>query len=144
MQTCIRACVSLQSRFRKLCYKIINASSFTNLILLFILLSSISLAAEDPIDPKSYRNQVRARASRTHWTTNVERKKNLTFFYAFHSDPGLCWHCLHNGVHHRDCIKGRCVFKFVIYLSWFGSLRGTRLSNVKLKLMEGIFWILLL
>uniref|UniRef100_A0A3B3Z7P8 Ion transport domain-containing protein n=1 Tax=Periophthalmus magnuspinnatus TaxID=409849 RepID=A0A3B3Z7P8_9GOBI len=30
----------------------------TNLILLFILLSSISLAAEDPIDPKSYRNQV--------------------------------------------------------------------------------------
>ena len=46
------------SRFRKLCYKIINASSFTNLILLFILLSSISLAAEDPIDPKSYRNQV--------------------------------------------------------------------------------------
>lgn len=28
------------------------------MILLFILLSSISLAAEDPIDPKSYRNQV--------------------------------------------------------------------------------------
>lgn len=49
------------SRFRKLCYKIINASSLTNLILLFILLSSISLAAEDPIDPKSYRNQVTVR-----------------------------------------------------------------------------------
>uniref|UniRef100_A0A672YTZ9 Voltage-dependent L-type calcium channel subunit alpha n=1 Tax=Sphaeramia orbicularis TaxID=375764 RepID=A0A672YTZ9_9TELE len=47
-----------QNKFRKLCYKIINASSFTNLILLFILLSSISLAAEDPIDPKSYRNQM--------------------------------------------------------------------------------------
>lgn len=50
--------VARSPRFRKLCYKIINASSFTNLILLFILLSSISLAAEDPIDPKSYRNQV--------------------------------------------------------------------------------------
>lgn len=55
------------SRFRKLCYKIINASSFTNLILLFILLSSISLAAEDPIDPKSYRNQVKIRSSITHF-----------------------------------------------------------------------------
>ncbi|MEQ2297216.1 hypothetical protein AMECASPLE_032539, partial [Ameca splendens] len=51
-----------QNKFRKLCYKIINASSFTNLILLFILLSSISLAAEDPIDPKSYRNQILAYA----------------------------------------------------------------------------------
>uniref|UniRef100_A0AAQ4PV60 Voltage-dependent L-type calcium channel subunit alpha n=1 Tax=Gasterosteus aculeatus aculeatus TaxID=481459 RepID=A0AAQ4PV60_GASAC len=47
-----------QNKIRKLCYKIINASSFTNLILLFILLSSISLAAEDPIDPKSYRNKM--------------------------------------------------------------------------------------
>lgn len=45
-------------RFRKLCFRIINHTKFTNLILLFILLSSISLAAEDPIDPKSFRNKV--------------------------------------------------------------------------------------
>ena len=62
---CLHVCVHVRvcaspyvTRIRKLCYKIINASAFTNLILLFILLSSISLAAEDPIDPKSYRNKV--------------------------------------------------------------------------------------
>uniref|UniRef100_A0AAQ4PY79 Voltage-dependent L-type calcium channel subunit alpha n=1 Tax=Gasterosteus aculeatus aculeatus TaxID=481459 RepID=A0AAQ4PY79_GASAC len=46
-----------QNKFRKLCHRIINATTFTNIILLFILLSSISLAAEDPIDPMSFRNQ---------------------------------------------------------------------------------------
>lgn len=45
-------------RIRKLCHRIINATTFTNIILLFILLSSISLAAEDPIDPMSFRNKV--------------------------------------------------------------------------------------
>ncbi|KAB5536707.1 hypothetical protein PHYPO_G00110550 [Pangasianodon hypophthalmus] len=51
-----------QNKFRKLCHRIINATTFTNIILLFILLSSISLAAEDPIDPLSFRNQVLAYA----------------------------------------------------------------------------------
>uniref|UniRef100_A0A3B3CXY8 Voltage-dependent L-type calcium channel subunit alpha n=1 Tax=Oryzias melastigma TaxID=30732 RepID=A0A3B3CXY8_ORYME len=51
-----------QNKFRKLCHRIINATTFTNIILLFILLSSISLAAEDPIDPVSPRNQVLAYA----------------------------------------------------------------------------------
>lgn len=46
-------------RFRKLCHRIINATTFTNIILLFILLSSVSLAAEDPIDPMSFRNKVK-------------------------------------------------------------------------------------
>lgn len=45
-------------RFRKMCHRAINATPFTNFILLLILLSSISLAAEDPIDPKSFRNKV--------------------------------------------------------------------------------------
>lgn len=49
----------IPSRFRKLCHRIINATTFTNIILLFILLSSISLAAEDPIDPLSFRNKVK-------------------------------------------------------------------------------------
>uniref|UniRef100_A0A6Q2XZM2 Voltage-dependent L-type calcium channel subunit alpha n=1 Tax=Esox lucius TaxID=8010 RepID=A0A6Q2XZM2_ESOLU len=53
---------SSQNKFRKVCHRIINATAFTNIILLFILLSSISLAAEDPIDPMSFRNQVLASA----------------------------------------------------------------------------------
>ncbi|XP_068020802.1 voltage-dependent L-type calcium channel subunit alpha-1S isoform X3 [Melanerpes formicivorus] len=46
------------NKFRMLCHRIINATWFTNFILLFILLSSISLAAEDPIRAESFRNQV--------------------------------------------------------------------------------------
>ncbi|KAG7472530.1 hypothetical protein MATL_G00109830 [Megalops atlanticus] len=51
-----------QNKFRKVCHRIINATTFTNLILFFILLSSISLAAEDPIDPLSFRNKILAYA----------------------------------------------------------------------------------
>ncbi|XP_048467812.1 voltage-dependent L-type calcium channel subunit alpha-1S-like [Rhincodon typus] len=46
------------NKLRKLCHRIVNATTFTNFILLFILLSSISLAAEDPIRADSFRNQV--------------------------------------------------------------------------------------
>uniref|UniRef100_A0A7M4EDY2 Voltage-dependent L-type calcium channel subunit alpha n=1 Tax=Crocodylus porosus TaxID=8502 RepID=A0A7M4EDY2_CROPO len=46
------------NKFRILCHRIVNATWFTNFILLFILLSSISLAAEDPIRAESFRNQV--------------------------------------------------------------------------------------
>lgn len=46
------------NRFRVLCHKIVNHNIFTNLILFFILLSSISLAAEDPVKNDSFRNQV--------------------------------------------------------------------------------------
>ncbi|XP_072419603.1 voltage-dependent L-type calcium channel subunit alpha-1S-like isoform X3 [Chiloscyllium punctatum] len=48
------------NKLRKLCHRIINATTFTNFILLFILLSSISLAAEDPIRAESFRNKVLA------------------------------------------------------------------------------------
>ncbi|XP_053529887.1 calcium channel, voltage-dependent, L type, alpha 1D subunit, a isoform X3 [Ictalurus punctatus] len=43
---------------RVLCHKIINHHLFTNLILVFIMLSSVSLAAEDPIRNHSFRNIV--------------------------------------------------------------------------------------
>lgn len=46
-------------RFRLQCHRIVNDSIFTNLILFFILLSSISLAAEDPVQHTSFRNHVR-------------------------------------------------------------------------------------
>ncbi|RLV95304.1 hypothetical protein DV515_00012920 [Chloebia gouldiae] len=46
------------NKFRVLCHRTVNATWFTNFILLFILLSSISLAAEDPIRAESFRNQI--------------------------------------------------------------------------------------
>ncbi|KAM4699185.1 voltage-dependent L-type calcium channel subunit alpha-1S [Discoglossus pictus] len=46
------------NKIRVLCHRIVNATTFTNFILLFILLSSISLAAEDPIRPDSPRNLI--------------------------------------------------------------------------------------
>uniref|UniRef100_A0AAQ4PXX4 Voltage-dependent L-type calcium channel subunit alpha n=1 Tax=Gasterosteus aculeatus aculeatus TaxID=481459 RepID=A0AAQ4PXX4_GASAC len=46
------------NKFRVLCHKIVNHNIFTNLILFFILLSSISLAAEDPVKNDSYRNRI--------------------------------------------------------------------------------------
>uniref|UniRef100_A0A3Q1G2X1 Voltage-dependent L-type calcium channel subunit alpha n=1 Tax=Acanthochromis polyacanthus TaxID=80966 RepID=A0A3Q1G2X1_9TELE len=77
--------------FRKLCYKIINASSFTNLILLFILLSSISLAAEDPIDPKSYRNQILAYADIVFTTVfTIEIVLKMTVYGAFMHEGSFC------------------------------------------------------
>ncbi|MEQ2203146.1 Voltage-dependent L-type calcium channel subunit alpha-1D, partial [Xenoophorus captivus] len=45
--------------FRVFCHKLINHQIFTNLILVFIMLSSVSLAAEDPIRNFSARNIVR-------------------------------------------------------------------------------------
>lgn len=48
----------LSCRFRLQCHRIVNNNIFTNLILFFILLSSISLAAEDPVRHYSFRNQV--------------------------------------------------------------------------------------
>ncbi|XP_062996842.1 voltage-dependent L-type calcium channel subunit alpha-1S [Elgaria multicarinata webbii] len=46
------------NKIRVLCHRIVNATWFTNFILLFILLSSISLAAEDPIQAESFRNEI--------------------------------------------------------------------------------------
>uniref|UniRef100_A0A7N9AXJ4 Voltage-dependent L-type calcium channel subunit alpha n=1 Tax=Mastacembelus armatus TaxID=205130 RepID=A0A7N9AXJ4_9TELE len=80
-----------QNKFRKLCYKIINATSFTNLILLFILLSSISLAAEDPIDPKSYRNQILAYADIVFTTVfTIEIVLKMTVYGAFMHKGSFC------------------------------------------------------
>uniref|UniRef100_A0A452T2M8 Voltage-dependent L-type calcium channel subunit alpha n=1 Tax=Ursus maritimus TaxID=29073 RepID=A0A452T2M8_URSMA len=46
------------NKIRVLCHRIVNATWFTNFILLFILLSSAALAAEDPIRAESVRNQI--------------------------------------------------------------------------------------
>ncbi|XP_008576555.1 PREDICTED: voltage-dependent L-type calcium channel subunit alpha-1C [Galeopterus variegatus] len=49
---------SPNNRFRLQCHRIVNDTIFTNLILFFILLSSISLAAEDPVQHSSFRNHI--------------------------------------------------------------------------------------
>ncbi|XP_056413583.1 voltage-dependent L-type calcium channel subunit alpha-1S isoform X2 [Hyla sarda] len=46
------------NKIRVLCHRIVNSTTFTNFILLFILLSSISLAAEDPIRTESFSNKI--------------------------------------------------------------------------------------
>ncbi|XP_066235942.1 voltage-dependent L-type calcium channel subunit alpha-1S [Saccopteryx leptura] len=46
------------NKIRVLCHRIVNATWFTNFILLFIMLSSAALAAEDPIRAESMRNQI--------------------------------------------------------------------------------------
>lgn len=51
--------VFLSFRIRVGCHRLINHHIFTNLILVFIMLSSASLAAEDPIRSHSFRNNVR-------------------------------------------------------------------------------------
>uniref|UniRef100_A0A8C5CGB3 Voltage-dependent L-type calcium channel subunit alpha n=1 Tax=Gadus morhua TaxID=8049 RepID=A0A8C5CGB3_GADMO len=80
-----------QNKIRKLCYKIINASAFTNLILLFILLSSISLAAEDPIDPKSYRNKILAYADIVFTSVfTIEIVLKMTVYGAFMHEGSFC------------------------------------------------------
>uniref|UniRef100_A0A8C5J9I6 Voltage-dependent L-type calcium channel subunit alpha n=1 Tax=Junco hyemalis TaxID=40217 RepID=A0A8C5J9I6_JUNHY len=58
---------SPNNRFRVHCHRIVNDNIFTNLILFFILLSSISLAAEDPVRHLSFRNQVCFISSFPHW-----------------------------------------------------------------------------
>ncbi|KAA0714093.1 Voltage-dependent L-type calcium channel subunit alpha-1D [Triplophysa tibetana] len=51
-------CLSKTNPIRVGCHTLIHHHIFTNLILLFIILSSISLAAEDPIRAHSFRNNV--------------------------------------------------------------------------------------
>ncbi|KAM6468747.1 voltage-dependent L-type calcium channel subunit alpha-1F isoform 6-T7 [Liasis olivaceus] len=51
-------CLSKTNLLRVGCHKLIHHHIFTNLILVFIILSSISLAAEDPIRAHSFRNNI--------------------------------------------------------------------------------------
>ena len=54
----LRPCGGFPRRIRVGCHKLINHHIFTNLILVFIMLSSAALAAEDPIRSHSFRNTV--------------------------------------------------------------------------------------
>ncbi|XP_034721817.1 voltage-dependent L-type calcium channel subunit alpha-1F-like, partial [Etheostoma cragini] len=51
-------CLSSTNPIRVACHTLIHHHIFCNLILVFIILSSCSLAAEDPIRAHSFRNNV--------------------------------------------------------------------------------------
>ncbi|XP_055453472.1 voltage-dependent L-type calcium channel subunit alpha-1F isoform X2 [Psammomys obesus] len=51
-------CLSQTNPLRKACHTLIHHHIFTSLILVFIILSSVSLAAEDPIRAHSFRNHI--------------------------------------------------------------------------------------
>ncbi|XP_037677401.1 voltage-dependent L-type calcium channel subunit alpha-1F [Choloepus didactylus] len=51
-------CLRQTNPLRKACHSLIHHHVFTNLILVFIILSSVSLAAEDPIRAHSFRNHI--------------------------------------------------------------------------------------
>lgn len=60
-------CGGFPYRIRVGCHKLINHHIFTNLILVFIMLSSAALAAEDPIRSHSFRNTVSCWARMGGW-----------------------------------------------------------------------------
>ncbi|XP_076859962.1 calcium channel, voltage-dependent, L type, alpha 1S subunit, b [Brachyhypopomus gauderio] len=80
-----------ENKLRKVCHRIINATPFTNFILLLILLSSISLAAEDPIDPNSFRNKILAYADIVFTSFfTIEIVLKMTVYGAFLHTGSFC------------------------------------------------------
>ncbi|XP_078500327.1 voltage-dependent L-type calcium channel subunit alpha-1S isoform X1 [Lissotriton helveticus] len=79
------------NKFRILCHRIINATTFTNIILLFILLSSISLAAEDPIRQDSFRNMLLSKADIVFTAVfTIEIVLKMTTYGAFLHKGSFC------------------------------------------------------
>ncbi|XP_069484744.1 voltage-dependent L-type calcium channel subunit alpha-1C isoform X3 [Ambystoma mexicanum] len=79
------------NRFRLHCHRIVNDNIFTNLILFFILLSSISLAAEDPVQHYSFRNQILGNADYVFTSIfTVEIILKMTAYGAFLHKGSFC------------------------------------------------------
>ncbi|XP_055966549.1 voltage-dependent L-type calcium channel subunit alpha-1S [Sorex fumeus] len=82
------------NKIRVLCHRIINATWFTNFILLFILLSSAALAAEDPIRADSMRNQILGYFDIAFTSVfTVEIVLKMTTFGAFLHKGSFCRNC---------------------------------------------------
>ena len=73
-----------------------NHRAFGYIVLICILLSSISLGAEDPVDADSVRNKVR----RSHWLTTLP-----LLSLSADSEHGRLF--LHRGVHRRNLLEGK-------------------------------------
>uniref|UniRef100_A0A672LUQ6 Voltage-dependent L-type calcium channel subunit alpha n=1 Tax=Sinocyclocheilus grahami TaxID=75366 RepID=A0A672LUQ6_SINGR len=79
------------SRIRVGCHTLIHHHIFTNLILVFIILSSISLAAEDPIRAHSFRNNVLGYADYAFTSIfTVEILLKMTVHGAFLHEGSFC------------------------------------------------------
>ncbi|XP_036299084.2 voltage-dependent L-type calcium channel subunit alpha-1S, partial [Pipistrellus kuhlii] len=79
------------NKFRVFCHRIVNATWFTNFILLFIMLSSAALAAEDPIQAESTRNQILGYFDIAFTTVfTVEIILKMTTFGAFLHKGSFC------------------------------------------------------
>ncbi|XP_072571307.1 voltage-dependent L-type calcium channel subunit alpha-1D-like isoform X2 [Paramormyrops kingsleyae] len=84
-------CLRKHNGFRKGCHKLIHHPIYTNLILLFIILSSISLAAEDPIRAHSFRNTVLGYADYAFTSIfTVEIILKMTVYGAFLHQGSFC------------------------------------------------------
>ncbi|XP_066566462.1 voltage-dependent L-type calcium channel subunit alpha-1D [Amia ocellicauda] len=84
-------CLGKTNPLRVGCHKLINHHIFTNLILVFIILSSISLAAEDPIRAHSSRNIVLGYADYAFTSIfTVEILLKMTVYGAFVHKGSFC------------------------------------------------------
>ncbi|TSW62388.1 Voltage-dependent L-type calcium channel subunit alpha-1D [Bagarius yarrelli] len=84
-------CLSETNPIRLGCHIVINHHIFTNLILVFIILSSISLAAEDPIRAHSFRNTVLGYADYAFTSIfTVEILLKMTVYGAFLHKGSFC------------------------------------------------------
>ncbi|XP_062855013.1 calcium channel, voltage-dependent, L type, alpha 1F subunit [Trichomycterus rosablanca] len=84
-------CLSKSNPIRVGCHIVINHHIFTNLILVFIILSSISLAAEDPIRAHSFRNNVLGYADYAFTSIfTVEILLKMTVYGAFLHKGSFC------------------------------------------------------
>ncbi|XP_053481048.1 calcium channel, voltage-dependent, L type, alpha 1F subunit [Ictalurus furcatus] len=84
-------CLSKTNPIRVGCHIVINHHIFTNLILVFIILSSISLAAEDPIRAHSFRNNVLGYADYAFTSIfTVEILLKMTVYGAFLHKGSFC------------------------------------------------------
>ncbi|XP_048873749.1 voltage-dependent L-type calcium channel subunit alpha-1D-like isoform X2 [Brienomyrus brachyistius] len=83
--------LSSTNPIRVACYRLINHQIFTNLILVFIMLSSVSLAAEDPIRSSSARNIILGYFDYAFTTIfTVEILLKMTAFGAFLHKGAFC------------------------------------------------------
>ncbi|XP_034552493.1 voltage-dependent L-type calcium channel subunit alpha-1D [Notolabrus celidotus] len=108
--------------FRVFCHKLINHQIFTNLILIFIMLSSVSLAAEDPIRNFSARNIILGYADYVFTSMfTFEILVKMTAFGAF----------LHKGAFCRNCFNLLDLLVVGVSLVSFG-IQSSAISVVKI------------
>lgn len=97
----------LSLRFRIFCHQVCNHRAFGYIVLVCILLSSISLGAEDPVDADSVRNK-------------VGLSHQLAFFeqISLLSDSEYGRLLLHRRVHRRDLFESKDLGKSRCECNW--------------------------